>query len=317
MIKLGILEQGRRIEQNSLSTVENIVDYAIKADEFGFSRFWMTEHHYQFRDHAYTNPDILIAMIAGMTETINVGAAGVLINMHSPISTVTNYKMMNNIFDNRIDLGLANARTDVEYLNKIMHPDLDRSNCRKYFTENAEKICSLINEEEKNFKDKGVIIPPYKGRKPNLWHLATSYKSADFVIKNKLNLARTILHNYGQDLNNLDYNKEELLDLKERFNKQNGYYPQIALSLAFQMSDSIKTSESKLKKMASEIVQEIDTSYKIIPTTPNHLYDLIHEYKDKFGIDDFVLYDIDTLNENKIENLSIVSEKFNLLSVVA
>ena len=63
-MKIGILEQGKRSKnENSLTTVEDIIEYALQADELGFSRFWLTEHHYSFVSHSYTNPDILISII--------------------------------------------------------------------------------------------------------------------------------------------------------------------------------------------------------------------------------------------------------------
>ena len=296
---------------NSLSTIEDIIEYAIKSEEYGFSRFWMTEHHYSFPSHPYTNPDILISIIAGMTERISVGSAGVLVNLHSPLSTLTNYKLMNNLFGNRIDLGLANAITDLDFINDIIYPKNNLENKNKYFFKTVNTICDLVEKEEAYLENEGVVIPPYKGLKPNLWYLSMSYNNGDYVIDKKLNICRSIFHNRGQDLNNLDYDRDNLLEFKEKYYKANGYYPQVALSFGYYMSDSMKKSKQYLFDQNKAIAKK-DSAYIIMPTTPSHFYDLVIEYQQKFGIDEFILYDLGKDNQEKIENLAQISEMFKL-----
>ncbi|MGB3342806.1 MAG: LLM class flavin-dependent oxidoreductase [Aequorivita sp.] len=152
MVKLGLLEQGKTNENiNSLKTIEHIIDYAIAAEKKGFSRFWLTEHHYSFPPHPYTNPDILISIIAGMTEKIKIGSAGVLINLHSPLSIVTNYKLLNNLFYDRIDLGLPYSLTDVDYINQLGTMDISGDNKALLYEERTRMIRNLMYNEEDNF----------------------------------------------------------------------------------------------------------------------------------------------------------------------
>jgi len=312
MIKLGVLEQGKRPNNtNSLSTIEDIIEYALKTEEYGYSRFWLTEHHYSFPAHPYTNPDILISIIAGMTDRIKVGAAGVLVNLHSLLSIVSNYKLMNNLFHDRIDLGLANGLTDIDYINKILPIQPKFNNARESFLEMVRELSNLIHREDFYFQQKHVVIPPFKGIKPNLWYLSTSYKNTDFIIDNKLNLCRTIFHNYGQKLDKLDYAKEKLIEFKGRFNEKNGFLPEVSLAVAFYMSGSLQESKREIRDKMEDIALK-SKSYVIIPTTPDHFQDLLLEYKEKFGMDEFILYDLADSNQGKIENLQILSEKLKL-----
>ncbi|MEW7278627.1 LLM class flavin-dependent oxidoreductase [Aquimarina sp. 2201CG1-2-11] len=316
-MKIGILEQGKRSRnENSLTTIEDIIEYALKADELGFSRFWLTEHHYSFVSHSYSNPDILISIIAGMTENISVGSAGVLVNLYPPLSVISNYKLMNNLFHDRIDLGLANSLTDIPYVNKMCNQETKDVHFSEIFKKNVTEMSALIHNEEKYFRDEGVVIPPFKGVKPNLWYLATSYKSSEFVIKNKLNLCRSIFHNRGQKLHNVNYDKDQLIKFKHDFKERNGFNPKISLSLAFYMSESLSQSRNVVDNMSVTEAGINQSPYVVIPTTPTHFYDLLYDYKDKFGIEEFILYDLGRDNQKKIENLQITSEMFNLKSVV-
>ncbi len=316
-MKIGVLEQGKRSQNtNSLLTIEDIIEYALEADKLGFSRFWLTEHHYSFITHSYANPDILISIIAGMTENINVGAAGVLVNLYAPFSVVSNYKLMNNLFHNRIDLGLANSLTDIPYVNSANDSRMNDDNFSQFFRKKVTEMSNLIHNEEKYLQEEGVVIPPYKGIKPNLWYLSTSYKSQEFIIKNKLNICRSIFHNRGQILDNLDYDRESLLELKNTFKELNGYFPQVSLSLAFYISESIAESKKMIDAMNASKSPGTQDPYIVIPTTPSHFYDLLHEYREQFGINEFILYDTGKDNSKKLENLEIISEMFNLTNVV-
>ena len=112
-LSIGLLEMGYREEnKTALGTIQDIIEYAVHADELNFSRFWLTEHHDDDKDLPYGSPEMLIALIVGMTERIKVGAAGVLAKIHEPYFTASNFKFLNNLFSNRIDLGLAKSSPD-------------------------------------------------------------------------------------------------------------------------------------------------------------------------------------------------------------
>ncbi|MGB3342805.1 MAG: hypothetical protein WBA61_02735 [Aequorivita sp.] len=166
------------------------------------------------------------------------------------------------------------------------------------------------------FNDNGVFIPPFKGLKSKFWHLATSYKNTEFIIENQLNLCRSMFHNRGQNLENLDYDKNSLMKFKNKYNMVNGYFPEVNLSLAFYMSKSLNESEKYIHKLNKEHTGS-NKPYVVIPTCPNHFYDLIHEYQENFNIDEFILYDLGKDNAEKIQNVQIISELFHLKKTVA
>jgi hypothetical protein len=75
------------------SAVERTVRTAQAADRLGYSRFWISEHH-SFTGLGSSSPEILIAHIAGATNGIRVGAAGIMLPNHSPLKVAEWFKTL-------------------------------------------------------------------------------------------------------------------------------------------------------------------------------------------------------------------------------
>ena len=81
---------------------------ARRADELGFKRFWVAEHH-NIPSVASTAPETLIAHLAARTERIRVGSGGVMLPNHSPLAVAERFGMLEALHPHRIDLGLGRA----------------------------------------------------------------------------------------------------------------------------------------------------------------------------------------------------------------
>lgn len=78
------------------------------ADEHGYHRYWLAEHH-NMPAVAATNPPLLIAMVAGATERIRVGSGGVMLPNHAPLVVAEQFALLEAAFPGRIDLGIGRA----------------------------------------------------------------------------------------------------------------------------------------------------------------------------------------------------------------
>jgi luciferase family oxidoreductase group 1 len=78
------------------------------ADELGFRRYWLAEHH-NMPAVAATNPPVLIAMVAGATERIRVGSGGVMLPNHAPLVVAEQFALLEAAHPGRIDLGIGRA----------------------------------------------------------------------------------------------------------------------------------------------------------------------------------------------------------------
>ena len=78
------------------------------ADELGYRRYWVAEHH-NMPAVAATNPPVLIAMLAGATRRIRVGSGGVMLPNHAPLVVAEQFALLEAAYPGRIDLGIGRA----------------------------------------------------------------------------------------------------------------------------------------------------------------------------------------------------------------
>ncbi|THV62248.1 LLM class flavin-dependent oxidoreductase [Chryseobacterium candidae] len=300
MIKLGVLDFGRRGDLNSLEIIEQIITYASQAEEFGFNRFWLGEHHLPIPNVSYTNPEIIISLVAGMTESILVGSAGSLISMHSPYTVATNFRLLNNIYYKRIELGLAKGAPESVKVMELTNDKLLTIPQNEIFEEKLNAILGLFNNDEYNLKENKLVIPPYGGVNPEIWYLSSDFKYLDLAIAKNLNYCVSTFHGAGKKLS---ATKDKLNDFKTVFSEKNGREVKIVLSIAFCTDNSQALQDQNPNQHPSE-------SFNILNITIENLSHIIEEYHDEYGVDEFVLYDTSATNETKILNLKKLNTIF-------
>lgn len=89
-------------------TFKNSLELAQKAEEFGYTRFWLAEHH-NMVSIASSATAVLISHIAGGTKKIRVGSGGIMLPNHSPLIVAEQFGTLGALFPDRIDLGLGRA----------------------------------------------------------------------------------------------------------------------------------------------------------------------------------------------------------------
>ncbi|MBN9581502.1 MAG: MsnO8 family LLM class oxidoreductase, partial [Afipia sp.] len=88
--------------------LRNSIDLARHADQLGYTRYWLAEHH-SLASVASPAPEIMIGQIASGTRRIRVGSGGVMLPNHAPLMVAERFKMLEALFPGRIDLGLGRA----------------------------------------------------------------------------------------------------------------------------------------------------------------------------------------------------------------
>ena len=78
------------------------------ADRLGYARIWVAEHH-NMPAVASTNPPVLIAHLAAVTERIRVGSGGVMLPNHAPLVVAEQFALLEALHPGRIDLGIGRA----------------------------------------------------------------------------------------------------------------------------------------------------------------------------------------------------------------
>ena len=158
----------------------NSLDLAQKAEQWGYRRYWLAEHN-NISGVASSATSVLIAFIAGGTNSIRVGSGGIMLPNHSPLIIAEQFGTLESLYPGRIDLGIGRA------------PGTDRLTSialRRKFSENSD------DSEEGFPNDIGEIMDYFEGNSSNhinaipgkglsipIWLLGSSTFSANLAAK--------------------------------------------------------------------------------------------------------------------------------------
>ncbi|KQO96683.1 LLM class flavin-dependent oxidoreductase [Leifsonia sp. Leaf264] len=86
----------------------NTIDLAQRAEEFGYARYWLAEHHLN-PGVAGSAPHTLLGIIAARTERIRVGTAATIIGNYEPVQVAEAFGTIASLFPGRTDLGFGRS----------------------------------------------------------------------------------------------------------------------------------------------------------------------------------------------------------------
>src|ERR1700723_4802694 len=108
-VLVSVLDQSPISEGSTGSeALRNTIELATLADELGYHRYWVAEHH-GGPMRAGPSPEALIGPIAAATSRIRVGSGGVMLPHYSPLKVAESFSLLAGLFPGRIDLALGRA----------------------------------------------------------------------------------------------------------------------------------------------------------------------------------------------------------------
>lgn len=274
-IKIGLIDFGQRAPHlNSMLKLQDLIDYAINGEEMGFDKFWLGEHHMPKPALTYNNPANLIPILATYTKKMTIGTAGTLICIHNPYHVASAFKLYNNIFPNRVELGFANG---MPYQAIAIH-STGKKNEEAYreFDQKVNETVSLLRKEEELYRNQGVVLPPYKGLLPELWTLGSSKNS----FRRALTLGTNLCIWAGRDF--ATEQKDQLDAFRQQFFDQYGRYPLIR-------SVVIGICHPSAKK-ALRIARDQGDENKLPYGDVSSFFDFIQRYRSFFNLHDFMFF---------------------------
>ena len=109
MPKLSVLDQSPIAEGSTgADALRNTIDLARLADELGYERYWLAEHH-GGPMLAGPSPEVLIGPVAAATTRIRVGSGGVMLPHYSPFKVAESFSVLSALYPGRIDLAVGRA----------------------------------------------------------------------------------------------------------------------------------------------------------------------------------------------------------------
>jgi luciferase family oxidoreductase group 1 len=150
------------------------VELARAAERGGYTRVWYAEHH-NIRSIASSATAVLIAHIATHTETIRLGAGGVMLPNHSPLVIAEQFGTLATLHPGRIDLGLGRAPGSDEATFRALRRDPAAS---ERFPEDVAELQGFLSEES---PVPGVRAIPGRGTDVPLYILGSSLYGAQLA----------------------------------------------------------------------------------------------------------------------------------------
>ncbi|HEY0929565.1 MAG TPA: LLM class flavin-dependent oxidoreductase [Gemmatimonas sp.] len=108
-IPLSILELVSITETtDARGALDNARDLAAHAEQWGYNRIWVAEHH-NMPGIASAATSVVLAHIGAGTNTIRIGAGGIMLPNHAPYVIAEQFGTLERLFPGRVDLGLGRA----------------------------------------------------------------------------------------------------------------------------------------------------------------------------------------------------------------
>ncbi len=106
---LSLLDRSRtRVGEPDTAALRGTVARAAQAEQLGYDRFWVAEHH-GVPGVAGAAPAVLLAAIAGATTEIRLGSAGVMLPHHQPLVVAEQFATLSAFAPGRVDLGVGRS----------------------------------------------------------------------------------------------------------------------------------------------------------------------------------------------------------------
>jgi luciferase family oxidoreductase group 1 len=172
---ISVLDLAPIVEGGTVSgALRNSLDLAQHVEGWGYNRFWLAEHH-NATGIASAATAVVIAHVAAGTQTIRVGAGGIMLPNHAPLVIAEQFGTLAALHPGRIDLGLGRAPgTDQLTMLALrrQHPGADT------FPQDVLELRALLDDPRPG---QAVRAIPGMGSHVPLWILGSSLYGAQLA----------------------------------------------------------------------------------------------------------------------------------------
>jgi len=283
LLDIGIFKS---YNQN-IDKVNDLFEIAPFIEELGYKRFWLGEHHEH--DCAWRSPEILISLLLASTDKLKIGSAGNLLFLHNALRLVQDYSLLESMFPNRVDMGLAGGRTSELNVKALL-----KSTSWGTFDEKAEDLFKFFKTEiSSNDEFNEIQTPPYVDKfKPNIWFLSTSNSKCDQAIKYKSNYAWSLFHTPKETWPEGNCIEQ----FKEKFHSINNEIPETALAVTGACIEDEKKAKQLKTLFAQNVRNHIIGSKEQVH---NELGEILNLYS---GVEELAFCDLSLNLEEKKES---------------
>lgn len=176
ILDLALVSEGHSLKQ----TYNNALDLAQNAEAFGYTRYWLAEHH-NAPNIGSSATSVLIGYVAGGTKSLRIGSGGIMLPNHSPLIVAEQFGTLASLYPDRIDLGLGRAPgTDRDTAQAIRSDFMQAAHS---FPNELDKIEQYFSAENASSKVRATVA---EGVQVPIYILGSSTDSAHLAAKKGL-----------------------------------------------------------------------------------------------------------------------------------
>ena len=232
-LPLAVLDfVGIEYGESAHDALQGAIGIAQAVEQAGYRRYWVSEHH-NMRSLACSAPEILTAAVAARTETIRVGAAGIMLPNHSAFKVAEVFRTLMALHPDRIDLGLGRAPGTDPLTAHVLRRGIDVDPAAEFPEQVAELLAFLGDGVgfAENHPYGRLVAAPVVDEVPQLFVLGSSGYGTQFAAVN--GMSAVFAHHMSPDLA-----VPALKQYRQQFRpRQDGATPYSAMSVLSFASD--------------------------------------------------------------------------------
>ena len=157
------------------AALRHTTELARRAEELGYHRFWVAEHH-NMPAIASSAPAVLIAHLAAATSSIRVGSGGVMLPNHAPLVVAEQFGTLEALHPGRVDLGIGRAPGTDQATALALRRTVEGLSAEGF----PQELADLVNYFTGD-RPGPITATPGRGDMPAVWLLGSSGFSAQLA----------------------------------------------------------------------------------------------------------------------------------------
>lgn len=274
-LTLSILDQSPiSAGKTAQDALQASIELAKHADELGYKRYWIAEHH-NMTGLACPTPDVMLGIIGAQTKRIRIGAGAVLLPHYKPFHVAETYNLLATLYPGRVDLGIGrapggSAETSIALSGNFLEQV-------RLMPEKLDELLHFIHDDfPEDHLYKNIAPTPVPITPPVPWLLGTSEKSGIQAAEKGLPYA------FGYFMTDKD-GPSIVRDYKTAYEARHQQKPQVIIAVAVICAETTeKAEEIALSQLIWRIQQSKGKGTYGVPSLDEaHDYPLTDEEKAK------------------------------------
>ncbi len=242
-MRLSVLDQSPANEtETSSAALRNTIHLAQMAEEWGYHRFWVAEHHGSNRLMS-SSPEVLISHLLAKTSTIKVGSGGVMLQHYSPYKVAENFNVLATLAPGRVDLGIGGGPGGLPQSTSALQqaPSANRDSLSQKMVQLGQFLNDNLSPDSNLYGLQASPLPPNPA---DIFMLGTTANSAELAAELGLPYVFALFLNNDEKVMS-----ESLGNYRSKFKSSSDNESQVMLALPVVVADT----EKEAALLASDI----------------------------------------------------------------